>query len=341
MEWYEETLHDGFRLRLRVSKVLHQEKTDHQDVIVFESPDCGRVLGLDGVIQTTQTDEYIYHEMMVHPALFAHGAAAHGTNPPQGTFPQATHGTFPQGTHGAIHGTSPQGTSPQATHGASPQETHDAVLDVLIVGGGDGGCAREVLKHAKARVTMVEIDQRVLELCRQFLPDHSAGAFDNPRLRLIIADAARFVADTSDRFDAIIVDSTDPIGPGEVLFQEPFYRHCQACLKPGGVLVAQNGVPFLQSAQMAQTHRILSQIFRDATVFLATIPTYAGGVMAFSWASDHPNLRDVDTAQLYARMGADFPVRFYDEAVHQAAFALPRDVAAILAQNHTMKETRS
>ena len=143
-----------------------------------------------------------------------------------------------------------------------------AGLDVLIVGGGDGGCLREALRHPEVRAVQAEIDARVVELARRHLPGLSAGAFDDPRAELAIGDGARFVAETGRRFDIVIVDSTDPVGPGAALFTEDFYRGCRRCLKAGGVLIAQNGVPALQGGEFAASHAALRRLFADAACYL-------------------------------------------------------------------------
>ncbi|MDA1309843.1 MAG: polyamine aminopropyltransferase, partial [Proteobacteria bacterium] len=142
---------------------------------------------------------------------------------------------------------------------------------VLIIGGGDGGMAREVLRHRDiAHVTMIEIDAGVVEFSKQYLPSLSAGAFDDPRLTLVIADGAAFVREATDRFDVVISDSTDPIGPGEVLFTDSFYGHVKRLLAPGGIFVTQNGVPFMQGGELAGTMRAFRSLFGDATCYLAT-----------------------------------------------------------------------
>ena len=195
MEWFEETLHAGWRQGIRVERVLYRDRTEHQDLMIFESLDWGRVLALDGVVQTTTGDEFCYHEMIVHVPILAHGDAR----------------------------------------------------EVLIIGGGDGGCLREALKHAAvARVTQVEIDAGVIDLSRRWLPTLSDGAFDHPKARVVIADGARFAAECRDRFDVVIVDSTDPQGPGAVLFTTPFYRDVRALLNPGGIMVTQCGNPSIR-----------------------------------------------------------------------------------------------
>lgn len=276
--WTVETLHDDFRQCLREGKVLYDSETDHQRLRVIENATFGRILTLDDVVQTTESDEFIYHEMLAHVPILAHGAARR----------------------------------------------------VLIVGGGDGGMAREVLRHASVEhVTMVEIDAGVVAFSKQYLPSLGAGAFDDPRLNLVIADGAAFMRDSTEAFDVIISDSTDPIGPGEVLFTDSFYGHAKNRLAPGGIFVTQNGVPFLQGDELAGTMRAFRTLWRDATCYLATVPTYAGGPMAFGWATDS-GARQVDLARLEERFaGAGLSTRYYTPEVHKAAFALPGYVKAL------------
>ena len=144
-----------------------------------------------------------------------------------------------------------------------PLFAHGKAKKALIVGGGDGGVLREVLKHPEIeQATLCEIDRGVIDLCRQHFPDVSAGAYDDPRTRIVIADGTKFVAETDERFDVIMVDSTDPIGPGAVLFTREFYADCARCLKPGGLLVTQNGLPFLQASELQQSVGYLPRAVR-------------------------------------------------------------------------------
>jgi spermidine synthase len=279
-EWAHESLYPTYRQSLRVDRLLYDSATEHQRIRVFENARFGRVLTLDGVVQTTEGDEFIYHEMMAHVPLFAHGAARR----------------------------------------------------VLIVGGGDGGLAREVLRHPGVeRVTMVEIDGGVVDFCRQYLPRLSAGAFDDPRLELVIADGAAYVARSAERFDVVLVDSTDPVGPGEALFTRGFYGGVRDRLAEGGILVTQNGVPFLQPEELTASVRAFRALFRDAACYLATVPTYAGGPMAFGWATDG-EARRVPPSVLAERVAAaGIATRYYTPEVHAAAFALPGYVAKLIA----------
>ncbi|MHA1599361.1 MAG: polyamine aminopropyltransferase [Alphaproteobacteria bacterium] len=278
--WVEETLHPGVRLRLKAERILYDSRTDLQRIVLFENPEFGRVMTLDDVVQTTERDEFIYHEMLTHVPILAHGA----------------------------------------------------VRRVLIIGGGDGGMLEEALKHRSIeRVTMVEIDRGVVDLSREYLPSICGEAFDDPRTDLVIADGVDYVGRCEHRFDVIIIDSTDPIGPAEVLFSDHFYRRCKKCLAPGGIMVTQNGVPFLQGSELTGTLRLLRQLFADATCYLATVPTYMGGPMAFGWASDNPALRKTPQDVLSQRLAeAGIEARYYTPAVHCGAFALPGYIADLI-----------
>jgi spermidine synthase len=199
---------------------------------------------------------------------------------------------------------------------------------VLIIGGGDGGLLREVLRHPVKEVVMVEIDGAVVACCREHMPNLSAGAFDDPRTDLRIADGIDYVAHARDPFDAILVDSTDPSGPGEVLFTDAFYGNCRRLLRQGGVLAAQNGVAFLQGDEVATTSRRLKPIFADVGFFFVAVPTYIGGLMALTWGSDQPALRRQPVEAIRLRyQAAGFETRYYSPEMHAAAFAAPPYIA--------------
>jgi len=195
----------------------------------------------------------------------------------------------------------------------------------------DGGMAREVLKHDSIeQVTMVEIDAGVVDFSKKYLAAISDGAFDDLRLDLVINDGAVFMKQNADVYDVIIIDSTDPVGPGEVLFTDHFYGHAKARLAEGGILVTQNGVPFLQGDELTGTMRAFKTLFSDYNCYLASIPTYAGGPMAFGWGSDS-NARHVDLTTLEARFkAAGISTDYYTPEVHRGAFALPPYVARLI-----------
>lgn len=283
--WIEETLHRGFRMRLKAERILFDSHTEHQQLVIFENVHFGRMMMLDGVVQLAENDEFIYHEMMAHMPLVAHGRAR----------------------------------------------------KVLIIGGGDGGVLREALKHPELeQATLCEIDRSVIDLCAEHFPGVANGAFDDPRARLVIADGCRLVKETDARYDVILVDSTDPIGPGAVLFTEEFYGDCKRCLTPGGLLITQNGLPFVQAWELKQSIEHFRAVgFKDAWAFLATTPTYFGGPMAYGWASDDQSLRGLALDEVGARVAAaGFATRYYRPDVHLGALALPGYVREIIAAVH-------
>ena len=214
-----------------------------------------------------------------------------------------------------------------------PLFAHDNPQNILIIGGGDGGIAREVLRHSRVQsVTMIEIDKAVVDFSKKFMPKINNGAFDNPKLTLTIADGAAFVRDTNQKFDVIIVDSTDPVGMGSVLFTQEFYTHCHHILNTGGILVTQNGVPFMQSDELKQSVTYFRQIFKTGTCYRATIPTYAFGEMAMGFASD-TDYSMLDISVLKQRFYTEnLIMRYYTPHIHKAAFALPAYIEKIISE---------
>ena len=280
MKEFHETLYDALGQNFRIDKLYFEHKTEHQHLMIFHNAALGRVMTLDGVVQTTESDEFVYHEMMAHVPILAHGAARR----------------------------------------------------VLIIGGGDGGMLREVLRHESVEhVTMVEIDAEVIEMAKTYLPNHSQGAFDDPRANIVISDGIEFVRDTDQRFDVIISDSTDPIGPGEVLFSNNFYAQCHRILNEGGVLVTQNGVPFFQIDEVQNTRKRMGEHFADQTFYSAAVPTYYGGIMTFAWGSDNAELRRPSLETLQQRfLDTGISTRYYTPEIHLASFALPNYVREAL-----------
>lgn len=278
-----ETLYTGYAQSFTIERTVFEAKTEHQHLQIIDTPFMGRVMLLDGVVQTTERDEFIYHEMMVHVPLFAH------PNPKR----------------------------------------------VLIIGGGDGGILREVVRHTNIEhITQVEIDASVIEMCKEYFPKHSNGAFDDPRVNIVIADGKDFVAHCQEQFDIIIADSTDPIGPGEVLFTEDFYALEKRCLAQSGIMVAQNGVPFMQGEEVTNTYQRLSKLYQDASFYVTPVPTYIGGLMTLAWASDTPELRQQSAEVIAQRVtAANFTTRYYNPQVHVAAFALPNYIQALCVAN--------
>jgi len=282
--WIPEKLFDdlGFRMTYEVGRVLYEVQTEHQHLVLFEHKFFGKMLMLDGATQVTTADEFIYHEMMTHVPIFAHGNAK----------------------------------------------------EVLIVGGGDCGIAEEVLKHKTIkRLTQVEIDASVVEFSKEHFPEFTRKVLADKRFDLIIDDGMKYVARTDRRFDVIIVDSTDPQGPGKVLFSSKFYAACRRCMRKGGVLVTQNGVPIFQPGELKSGVAKFRRLFADGGCYVAAIPTYVGGHMAMGWATDNKKLRHTPVATLTARYrkAGRFPTRYWTPEVQVAAFALPRFIADAVA----------
>ncbi|WP_440615523.1 polyamine aminopropyltransferase [Cysteiniphilum sp. 6C5] len=273
---FQETLHKGYGQSLEVQNVLFEHNTSHQHLMIFNNPLFGRVMTLDGVVQTTEADEFIYHEMLVHVPMFAHGG----------------------------------------------------IKRVLIIGGGDGGMLREVLHHKTVEsVTLVEIDQAVIEMCQCYFPMHSQGAFDDKRVNIVIDDGAKFIEQTIQKYDLIICDSTDPMGCAEVLFQTPFYSACKAALNDKGIMVTQNGVMYFQLEQLRNTKQSFEKLYQDYTFYKAAVPTYVGGDMAFGWGTDELNHRMQTFETLTKRFDeSGIKTRYYTPELHLGAFALPQYV---------------
>ncbi len=216
-----------------------------------------------------------------------------------------------------------------------PLFAHGKAREVLIIGGGDCGIAEEVLKHKTVkRLTQVEIDPAVIAFSKEHFPEFTKPVFADKRFESVIDDGMKYVCRTDRRFDAIIVDSTDPQGPGKVLFSAKFYAACKRCLDTGGVLVTQNGVPIFQPSELTASVSKFRKLFADGGCYLAAIPTYVGGHMAIGWASDDKKLRRVSVNTIAARYrkAGSFPTRYWTPEVHAAAFALPRFIADAVAK---------
>ncbi len=278
--WINETLYPDWGQRFRVTRELARVKSEFQDIAIFESASHGRVMVLDGVIQITEGDEFVYQEMLTHVPLLAHGSA----------------------------------------------ET------VLIIGAGDGGVLRRVLQHKTVkRAVMVEIDGEVVRLSKQFLPRIAGDAWADPRAEVIVGDGIDYVKRAADAsFDAIIVDSTDPIGVGEVLFTDEFYANCARILTPRGLVVNQCGVPFMQADELRETSLRRRKFFAHVTAYVAAVPTYVGGFMTLGWASKDGAMAATPLQTIQARAernGILGITEYWTPEIHVGAFNLPPYIA--------------
>lgn len=206
-----------------------------------------------------------------------------------------------------------------------PIFSHGDVQDVLIIGGGDCGLAEEVLKHKGIRrVVQVELDGCVVDVSRRFLDEINAGVFADERFQLNISDGAAFIDGMDERFDLVLVDSTDPVGNASKLFSAEFYRNVRRCLRLRGILVVQAGIPFLQPDEFSATMRNLARVFRFPSCYLLASPSYFGGHLALGWASDSVSPAAVSLDAIRSRHAkADLKLRYYTPEVDRAAFALP------------------
>ena len=271
--WIYETHTDGYEVRWRITDIIHEETTPFQKLAVVETVEWGKALILDGALQITEKDEFIYHEMIAHVAMNSH---------------------------------------------PNPEK-------VLIIGGGDGGALREVVKHqCLKQVDMVEIDKRVVEISQQYFPQVASAISDN-RVNLHFADGLLYVRDTAEKYDLVIVDSSDPVGPAVQLFSQKFYEDVNNILKEDGMLVVQSESPVFFTEHFRNCYLNMKPVFPIVEVYLATIATYVSGPWSFTTGSKKHNPRKIHN---------DSPVltdlKYYNEDMHQAAFCLPQYVQEII-----------
>ena len=276
--WFSEKHTPGVKLSIRVDRQLYSGKSEFQRIDVFDSPEFGRFLTLDGYMMLTEKDEFIYHEMITHV----------------------------------------------------PLAVHPAVKQVLVIGAGDGGVIRELTRyHEIEHIDMVEIDPLVVEVCRKYLPK-TACRLDDERLTIHYEDGLKFVRSCENQYDLIIVDSTDPFGPGEGLFTREFYGNCYKALKEDGIMVNQHESPFYDADAEAckRAHKRIVESFPISRVYQAHIPTYPSGHWLFGFASKkyHP-LKDLNETRWNMR---GLSCRYYTTTLHKGASYLPAYVEEML-----------
>jgi spermidine synthase len=254
---------------LECSGILHSSRSSFQKIEVVESLDFGKMLVLDGVINLTERDEFVYHEMLAHVPLFSH-----------------------------------------------PEP-----LKILIIGGGDGGTAREVLKHEGiSRIQQVEIDGEVIAISKKYFPSLSSS-LDHPKVDVLLMDAIQYVREIEERFDVILIDSTDPVvKQSEELFSVPFYCDCLNALTEQGILAAQIGDISFDTELVLGVFNKLKEVFPVVRIYLAPIPSYTLVPYSFAFCSKtiHP-----EKGLGLSRFPGSFQTRYYNLQIHQAAFALP------------------
>lgn len=271
--WFTELQKPGMKISCKVLQMLHREQTPFQEIVFLDTVQFGRMLVLDGAVQVTLMDEFVYHEMLAHVPLHA----------------------------------------------------HPAPKDVLIIGGGDGGTAREVLRHKDIEsVTLVEIDRRVVELSRRYLPE-VACSYDNPKLQVHFEDGVEFVMNKKACYDVILVDAPDPVGQAERLFGVEFYRSIFEALRPDGIFVAQTESPFVDGELIGRVYRDVSSLFPITKVYQGVVPTYPTALWAFTVGS-----KQYDPEELRRKPVFEDELRYYNSELHEASFKLPNFVKKLL-----------
>lgn len=267
-EWISE-VGPSFGFTVETTAHLYSARSEYQQIDIYQTAHCGKMMLLDGIIQFTEYDEFAYQEMLAHLPLFAHPC---------------------------------------------PER-------VLVIGGGDGGILREIAKHDCVKhIDICEIDAMVIEASKKFVPSMSCG-FADPRVAVHIADGSKFVADKEAEYDVIIVDSTDPVGPGESLFNAEFYGKMKRALKADGVIASQSESIYLHPAVIKRLMRINLDLFGSYNYALMLVPTYPTGTIGASVVSQS---RDVKIPAREPDSVMREKLRYYTPEIHRASFVLPK-----------------
>ncbi|MRG26683.1 polyamine aminopropyltransferase [Laceyella tengchongensis] len=271
--WYTEKQTKNHGITTKINKTLYHDKSEFQTLDVIETAEFGNMLVLDGMVMTTDRDEFVYHEMITHVAM----------------------------------------------------NTHPNPKRVLVVGGGDGGAIREILRYPSVeQAVLAEIDGKVIAASKQFFPK-IAGGLDDPRVDIQVADGIQHVRENKGKYDVILVDSTEPVGPAVGLFQKPFYEEIYEALKEDGIMVAQTESPWFNRDLIRQVFRDISNTFPITRLYTASIPTYPSGLWSFTIGSKKYDPLAVDEAKLHR-----FDTRYYRPELHKALFSLPAFVLELL-----------
>lgn len=271
--WFTEKQTPVFGITAKIRETLVTEKTDFQDLAMIDTEEFGRMLVLDGMVMTTVKDEFVYHEMVAHPALFTH-----------------------------------------------PNPKH-----VLVVGGGDGGVIREVVKHPGVeKAVLVDIDGKVIEYSKKYLPE-IACELDNPRVDVQVNDGYMHIIQSKNKYDVIMVDSTEPVGPAAPLFERGFYQGIYEALKEDGIFVAQTDNPWFKADLIQKVNKDVKEIFPIVRVYGANIPTYPSGLWTFTIGSKTYDPLEVDETKI-----PEIDTKYYTPRLHKAAFVLPKFVEDLI-----------
>lgn len=267
--WFSERYSDNLQLSFRVKDQLLSVRTDFQRIDVFDTYDFGKLLTIDGTVQLTDRDEFVYHEMITMVPYYL------SSKPPK---------------------------------------------NALVIGGGDGGTAGQLLKMGFEKVINVEIDTQVVEVCKKHFPD-IYNSFNDKRVELRIEDGVKYIKTTKEKFDLVIIDSTDPVGPAEGLFMEDFYRSIKNVLSDSGIVVTQSGSPFYQPKALQMAYNGMTKVFNHVLPYTAFIPTYPSGFWSFTMGMDYePSVRDNEI-----KTG-----KYFNRGVLEGSFKLPQFVKDLL-----------
>ncbi|OEF99252.1 spermidine synthase [Vulcanibacillus modesticaldus] len=263
--WLTEDERDNMKLSYRVKDIIFAEQSPFQHVMILDTYDFGRTLVLDGVVQTTSVDGYIYNEMISH----------------------------------------------------IPMTLHPNPKTVLIIGGGDCGVAKEVTKYDQVEhIDMVEIDKFVVDVSLKYLPEVS-GNLSDERVNFIYTDGVKFVQELENKYDVIIIDSSDPVGPAEQLFSEEFYQNLHKALKPDGVMVCQSQSPAFHMDVTKQTYQRINNLFPITSIYTAVVPTYPGGLWSFTLGSKKYEPKNL------GEKWQDKSTKYVNQGIVESCFVLP------------------
>ncbi|MFL1675989.1 polyamine aminopropyltransferase [Paenibacillus dendritiformis] len=267
--WFTEKQTESFGITAKIRETYVNEQTPFQHLVMLDTEEFGRMLVLDGMVMTTVKDEFVYHEMVAHPALVTH------PNPKK----------------------------------------------VLVVGGGDGGVMREIMKHPSVeKAVLVDIDGKVIEYSKKYLPE-IACELDNPRVEVQVNDGYMHILNSKNEYDVIMVDSTEPVGPAAPLFERGFYQGIYDALKDDGLFIAQTDNPWFKADLIQKVNRDVKEIFPIVRVYAANIPTYPSGMWTFTMGSKKHDPLKVEEASI-----PEMETKYYSPRLHHAAFVLPKFV---------------
>ncbi len=269
---FTEEVYPTYYHSLTVDQDLYSKKNKYHEIRFFRNDAYGVVYTSDNIVQTTEKDEFVYHEMSAHVSM----------------------------------------------------QTHGNVKTVLIIGGGGGGCLREILKYNSVeKVVVCEIDQDVYYGFQTYL-DYSDGAFTDKRTHLLFSCGSSFVENCTDKYDLIICDAPDPVGCGASLFSDVFYKNCSKLLNINGIITGQIGVPFFQLDNAVRANNFLSAIFSNVKFYNAAVPIFCGGTMLFYMASN-------EQVSLAEHTSEPPGLKYFNSEIYRATFALPNYIRAGLS----------